>query len=41
VEKIYSTGIKLTKQAMADVEKHLQRLPNLHKWFVEISGKSA
>jgi transposase len=41
VEKVYEPGVKLTKQAMAEVEKHLQRLPNLKKWFVEISGKSA
>lgn len=36
VETVYRTGVKLTKQAMAEVEKHLQRLPNLKKWFVEI-----
>jgi transposase len=41
VEKVYSTGVKLTHLAMEEVEKHLQRLPNLQKWFVEISGKSA
>ena len=41
VEKVYETGVKLTNLAMAEVEKHLQRLPNLKKWFVEISGKSA
>lgn len=40
VEKTYYTGVKLTKLAMAGVEKQLQRLPNLKKWFVEISGKS-
>ncbi|MBX9253005.1 hypothetical protein H1Q63_03370 [Desmonostoc muscorum CCALA 125] len=41
VEKVYFTGVKLTHLAMEEVEKHLQRLPNLKKWFVEISGKSA
>lgn len=41
VETVYSTGVKLTNQAMEEVEKHLQRLPNLKKWFVEISSKSA
>lgn len=41
VDKVYQTGVKLTKQAMAEVEKQIQRLPNLKKWFVEISGKSA
>jgi transposase len=40
VEKVYSTGVKLTHLAMEKVEKHLQRLPNLKKWFVEISAKS-
>lgn len=40
VQKVYHTGVKLTKQAMAEVETHLQRLPNLKKWFVEILGKS-
>lgn len=38
VEKVYHTGVKLTKMAMVEVEKQLQRLPNLQKWFVEISG---
>ena len=41
VEKVYETGVKLTELAMAEVEKQLQRFPNLQKWFVEISGKSA
>ena len=41
VQKVYHTGVKLTQQAMAEVEKQLQRLPNLKKWFVEISGRSA
>jgi hypothetical protein len=41
VEKVYLTGVKLTHLAMEEVEKHLQRLPSLKKWFVEISGKSA
>ena len=41
VDKIYQTGVKLTKQAMAELEKQIQRLPNLKKWFVKISGRSA
>ena len=41
IDKVYQTGVTLTKQAMAEVEKQIQRLPNLKKWFVEISGKSA
>ena len=41
VDKIYQTGVKLTKQAMAELETQIQRLPHLKKWFVEISGPSA
>lgn len=40
VEKVYETGVKLTQQAMAELEQQIQRLPNLPKWFVEITGKS-
>jgi Rhodopirellula transposase DDE domain len=40
IKQVYQTGVKLSKQAMAEVERQLQRLPNLPKWFVEISGKS-
>ena len=36
VTSIYQTGIKLTKEAMDAVETHLQRLPSLQKWFVDI-----
>jgi len=36
VEKGYKTGVKLTRQAMTELEHQLQRLPNLPKWFVEI-----
>lgn len=32
----YQTGVALTKEAMADVETHLARLPGLAKWFVDI-----
>ena len=39
VEKVYKTGVKLTQQAMAKLEQQIQRLPNLPKWFVDISGK--
>jgi len=41
VETVYQTGIKLTQQAMVAVEQQIQRLPNLTKWFVSISGKSS
>jgi transposase len=36
VTKTYKTGVKLTKEAMKQVEKQLQRLPGLEKWFVDI-----
>jgi Rhodopirellula transposase DDE domain len=36
VEEVYHTGVKLTKQAMADVEAQIDRLPDLRKWFVSI-----
>jgi hypothetical protein len=41
VERVYHTGVKLTLAVMAEVEKQIQRLPNLKKWFVEIFGSSA
>jgi transposase len=37
VTNIYQTGVKLTKEAMEAVETHLQRLPALEKWFVDIT----
>lgn len=40
VEKVYSLGVKLTTEAMAEVETQIYRLPNLKKWFVEIVAKS-
>lgn len=36
VTTAYQTGVKLTKEAMEVVEAHLQRLPSLEKWFVDI-----
>jgi hypothetical protein len=36
VPKRYQTGVKLTKKAMAELEKRLERLPGLDKWFVKI-----
>ncbi|MBY5285121.1 ISAzo13-like element transposase-related protein, partial [Anabaena sp. PCC 7938] len=41
VEKVYSTGIKLTTLAMAELETQIHRLPDLKKWFVEIFTKPA
>ena len=32
----YQTGVTLTKEAMAEVEAQLMRLPTLGKWFVDI-----
>ena len=37
VTTVYQTGITLTKEAMALVETHLTRLPQLEKWFVDIN----
>jgi len=39
VKKVYNTGVKLTQTAMTEVEKQINRLPNLPKWFIEIGGK--
>ena len=39
VEKRYETGVKLTQQAMAQLEQQIKRLPHLPKWFIEIMGK--
>ncbi len=32
----YTTGVRLTKEAMAEVETQVERLPELEKWFVDI-----
>jgi len=37
VTTTYETGVQLTKEAMEMVETHLTRLPELTKWFVDIS----
>ncbi len=39
VEKVYHTGVKLTQQAMSELEKQVQRFSSLPKWFVDIVGK--
>jgi hypothetical protein len=36
VKTSYRTGAKLTKQAMEVLETHLQPIPTLEKWFVDI-----
>ena len=35
---IYHTGVRLTKQTMIEVEKHIERLSGLERWFLKISG---
>jgi hypothetical protein len=41
VTTIYQTGVKLTKEAMDQVEAQITRLPNLGKWFVDISPQAS
>jgi hypothetical protein len=41
VSKVYSTGVRLTPQAMSLLEQRFERLPGLEKWFVRISPVSA
>ena len=36
VSTVYATGVKLTQDAMQQVEAQLQRLPELGKWFVDL-----
>jgi hypothetical protein len=40
VEKVYNTGVKLSKAAMTKIEQQIRRLPTLPKWFVEIGGNT-
>ena len=37
IRKVYRKGIRLTKKQMAPVEKRLQRMKGLEKWFINIS----
>jgi hypothetical protein len=39
IEKVYETGVKLSKAGMEKVEARINRLPSLKKWFVEIFAK--
>ena len=41
VTQVYETGVKLSQQAMTELEKQLQRLPGLEKWFVQIPVNTA
>jgi len=34
ISKSYTKGVKLSKQEMAQLEKQIDRLPGLAKWFV-------
>ena len=38
VTTTYQTGVTLTKAAMETVEAQLQRLPDIGKWFVDITS---
>lgn len=40
VTSISQTGVTLTKEAMDAVETHLQRLPSLEKWLVNIAYRA-
>lgn len=37
ISKSYSKGVRLTKEEMAELEKQIERLPGLSKWFVTFS----
>lgn len=37
ITKTYQTGVKLAKKAMRALEAKISRLPNLEKWFIDIS----
>ena len=36
VRRIYRKGVRLTKKQMVAIEKRLQRLSGLEKWFITI-----
>ena len=36
VTTVYTTGVRLTKAAMAEIEAQIARQPGLDKWFVDI-----
>jgi len=38
--KTYQAGVRLTQQAMQQLEQRLDRLPTLSKWFVRVSPQS-
>jgi len=36
IDKVYQTGVRLTKEAMQQLEKRFKRVEGLEKWFVRI-----
>ena len=36
VTTTYASGVRLTKDAMEELESQITRLPGLEKWFVDI-----
>lgn len=38
INRVYRSGVKLSKAAMTELETQLVRLPKLERWFVEIDG---
>jgi transposase len=41
ITKSYAKGVGLTMKEMKELERHLERLPGLEKWFVDISPINA
>jgi hypothetical protein len=41
VTRVYETGVKMTKRAMAAYEKVINRMPGLEHYVVEISSSPA
>lgn len=41
VTTVYTTGIRLSQEAMQVVETQISRLPGLDKWFVDITPSMA
>ncbi len=41
VTQVYATGVKLSQQAMNELEKKFQRLSGLERWFVKIPVSTA
>jgi len=41
IETVYQTGVRLTKEAMQQLEKRFQRVEGLEKWFVRIEPNAS